>query len=195
MKTFILLLLIGWSATAATTYYVNTNDNSIVTALPTIIYLPGATVTGAGLADCARVGWRQVEWWQVASNGWAADSYTNSTATNVFPMASMMIATKHHIATAADGQWTNAPNWLSISNTAHTFSNLVYKYSPNHYTGGLTNFVTTPQTVVSYYSELTRTNAGVTASNSVDFLNATWMLSDIINFAGVSTNFPWRLCP
>ena len=198
MKTFFLLLLSCLGALAQTNY-VNTNGPiALVTILPTSIVNSNLIAYNVSWPLLVQNGWRQVVFTQSPSNGGVIDSYM-LTFTNVgFGQCNMMVAAQHSLAAdvlaaaiAADGAWTNRPDWSQLRTEGLTYSNLVWKYSPGHFLS-YSNYATTPQTIMSYYSGLASTNA-VSVSNTLDFLNATWMLQDFISVAGTSTNFPWRL--
>lgn len=192
MKLPLTLLLLGICLTApAQTNFANINSGALVASLPTEIRMPdGSAFFGATKDMCQSAGWRTITNIAQPAAGWAVDSYTiNDTPPNCF----LTISNQHNIQVYQDGIWTNSPNWLTVSNNAHSYSNLTWCYSPAHYTASLTNFVNTPQFIVAYYSSWVKTNASATVSNSVDFLTASWALQSIIDFAGSSTNFPWRL--
>ena len=175
---------------SASGQFANTNTGAISPTLPSTITSAGRVINGPSAAMANAAGWLTITNTQSPAAGWAVDSYTiNATP----PNCSLTIATQHNIQVAQDAVWTNSPNWLAIAGEAHTYSNLVWKYSPGHYTASISNFVTTPQTIMQYYA--TNACTWATSSNSIEFMQATWYLSDIISFAGVSTNFPWRLCP
>ncbi len=193
MKTLpALLLCLLCHSVRAQMNYANISNSTITATLPATLQTSDSITIGPSSNMLWLVGWRTVNFIQSPTNGWAVDSYTISNTTNGY--CSLLISTQHNIQIAQDAVWTNAANWLTISNEAHSYSNLTWLYSPGHNVTGLTNFVNTPQFVVSYYQNWVRTNVpAATVSNSVDFLNATWMLADIISAFGSSTNFPWRL--
>ena len=195
MKTLLTLTLSLGLAFAACgqTNFANVTSGTIAASLPMTISASNQFTLGPSSNMLWAAGWRMVNYVQQPANGWAVDTYTVSDTTNGF--CSLLIGSQHNIQIAQDAVWTNSASWLTISNEAHTYSNLTWCYSPAHYTASLTNFVNTPQFIVSFYTSWVKTNATATVSNSVDFLNASWILADLINFAGSSTNFPWRLCP
>ena len=137
------------------------------------------------------VGWRTVQEWQTVTSGWQVDSWVANTSTNPWPYATMRIATQHNIAIADDAAWTNRPDWSALNAEALSYSNLTWIYSPGHFLS-YSNFNNTPQFIISYYKGIASSNS-LTSSNAVDFMAATWYLTDFINAAGSSTNFPWRL--
>ena len=172
--------------------FANVNTGIIAPSLPTEIRNASGAFFAPTPVMCQSAGWRTITNVASPAAGMAVDSYT---IVDTPPNCYLTVATSHSIRAAQDAVWTNSPNWLAVSNNAHAYSNLTWCYSPAHYTASLTNFVNTPQFIVAYYSSWVKTNASATVSNSVDFLNASWLLQSIIDFAGSSTNFPWRLCP
>jgi|ERR1017187_3663113 hypothetical protein len=191
MKTLFTILFLAACVTVQAQGFANTNTKSIQGALPTVLYnADGSTTVNPTTWMLSGAGWLTVGYTQPASNGYAMlGSYAVTPTSNGF--CSLLITGQYNLRAVQIQAWTNSTSWSAISSEAHIYSNLVWKYSPAHYTASLSNYVTTPATICQFYA--TNAAAWATPSNVLEFFQASSILSDLINFAGNSTNFPWEV--